>query len=448
MPRAVGVTFLCLAVFSLLGNAGFVLYLLHREAEEQRAGGDPDAPGAAEPPTGTPGFPIEKDPKKFNRVLAENYGVEFGRARAAEWRERVTVYGRLVPNPRATYEVRSPFAGTLLVGDRPWPHVGEEVKPGQVLGSVAVRVTPQERLELQNKLAEAMLKEKGAREIHDLRTAAVTRLEKAPSAVIAQRDLDEAKVQLAEAKTQLATAEAAVQIWRKTLDDIDQMQDRVSDAWRRPLAVPTEPDLGALEVTELAAQPGTAVEAGGLVARLIDPTRALVRLDLPAEFAAKGAPAELKLTAVPGAGTGPETMSAALVGPAPTVDGGSQLAGFYYLVRNRSWRAGRFVQAELPAPNAAPRESVSLPASAVLYHQGRALVYVLIEDENTKDKKYQRREVQVLGIEGGRCFVVPRRTSFLNPSPPNGDVGPDEDVVVSNPQVLLSIEFRRAVDND
>jgi hypothetical protein len=447
MPRAFIMLFTSLVVLSFLANGGFVLYFLHREAEEQRAGGDPDAPAAAKPPTGTPGFPLKPD-EKFNLKLAESYGVEFGRAQSAEWRERVTVYGRVVPNPRATYEVRSPFAGTLLAGDKPWPHVGEEVKPGQVLGSVAVRVTPQERLELQNKLAEAMLKEKGARDIHDLRTAAVARLEKASSGVIAQRDLDDAKVQLAEAKTQLATAEAAVQIWRKTLDDIDQMQEKASDVWRRPLGVPVEPGLGTLEVTELAAQPGTAVEAGGLVARLIDPTRALVRLDLPAEFAAKGAPAELKLTGAPGAGTGPEAVSAALVGPAPTVDGGSQLAGFYYLVRNRSWRPGRFVQAELPAPNAAPREAVSVPASAVLYHQGRALVYVLNEDEENKDKKYQRREVQVLGFEGGRCFVVPRRTSFLNQSLPNGDVGPDEEVVVGNPQVLLSLEFRRDVDND
>jgi hypothetical protein len=433
MARAVGVIFLCLAVFSLLGNAGFVLYFLHREAEERRAGGDPDKPGAAPVPTGSPGFPFDKDPK-INLEYAQSFGVEVGRAQPAEWRDRVTVYGRVVPNPRATYEVRSPFAGTLLAGDKPWPNVGEAVTPGQLLGSVAVRVTPQERLELQNKLAEAMKKEEGARVIHDLRTAAVARLEKAPSAVIAQRDLDEAKVQLAEARTQLATAEAAVQIWRKTLDDIDQMQDKPSEAWRRPLAVPAEPGLGALEVTELAAQPGTAVEAGGLVARLVDPSRALVRLDLPAKLAAKGPPEKLKLTAAPDA----EPVPAALAGPAPAVDGASQLAGFYYLVRDRSWRPGRFVTAELPAPQP-PRAAVSVPAAAVLSHQGRALVYVV------QDEKFQRREVQVLGSQGGRCFVAPR-----NPirSLPNCDLEPDEVVVVGNPQVLLSLEFRRNVDND
>jgi hypothetical protein len=458
MPRFITKLFSRLLVVLVVANGFLAFHFLHREAEERRARGDPDAPGAAKLPAGTPGFPLQPD-EKFNLKLAQSYGVEFDRAREDKWHERVTVYGRVVPNPRATYEVRSPFAGTLLAGDKPWPHVGGEVKPGQVLGSIAVRVTPQERLELHNKLEEARLKEKGARDIHDLRTAAVTRLEKAASGVIAQRDLDDAKVQLSEAKTQLATAEAAVQIWQKTLEDIDQMQDKASDVWRRPLGVPVEPGLGTLEVTELAAQPGTAVEAGGLVVRLIDPTRALVRLDFPAEFAAKGAPTklkltaipgptELKLTAVPGAGTGPETMSAALVGPAPTVDGSSQLTGFYYLVHNCSWRAGRFVQAELLSPNATPREAVSVPASAVLYHQGRVLVYVLIEDEKTKDKKYQRREVQVLGFEGGRCFVVPRRTSFLNQSLPNGDVGPDVEVAVSNPQVLLSIEFRREVDND
>jgi hypothetical protein len=445
------------AVLSLLANGGFVAYLMHREAEEHLASGDPDEPGANKArPTNT-GFPIAKDEKKLNPDLAQSYGVETGRAQARQWQERVTVYGRIVPNPRATYEVRSAFAGTLLAGDKPWPQVGQTMKPGQALGSVAVRVTPQERIELQNKLAEALLKEKGAKEIVVLRQGVVTRLEKASSAVIGQRELDEAKVQLSEAQTQLGTAEAAVQIWRKTLDDIDQLQEKGSEVWRRPLTVPVEPNTGSLEVTELAAQPGSAIEAGGLVVRLVDYSRLLVRLDLPAEMAATGPPQEVRLKplargsdAVGHGGeidVADEAITATLVGPASQVDGSSQLVGFLYLVRTdpkagqSRWRPGLFVSARLPATQGPPREVVSVPTSAVLYHQGRALVYIVEKEQ------YVRREVQVLSIEGDRCFLEPRKESFANPSPPNSDISVDDVVVVRNPQVLLSNEFRRDVDD-
>src|SRR5438876_595581 len=50
-------------------------------------------------------------------------------------------------------------------------------------------------------------------------------------------------------------------------------------------------DAGAvLEVTEIVGQPGAAVEAGGLVIRLVDVSRPLVRLDLPAELLRDGPP--------------------------------------------------------------------------------------------------------------------------------------------------------------
>jgi hypothetical protein len=434
MSRIVTTIVLWVAVVSLLANGALVAVILHREAEEKQPGGDPDKPGNSQ---ARPDKLTEPD-QKFGADLAATYGVSTEPARGCSWQQRVVVYGRVVPNPRATYEVRSPFAGTFLAAETPWPQIGQTVKPGQVLGRVAVRVSPQERLELQNKLAEAVLKEKGAREIYDLRQGVVARLEKAPSAVIVQRDLDEAKVQLAEAKTQLATAEAAVQIWRNTLDDIERMQDKPAEMWQRALAVPSEANLGALEVTELAGQPGTAIEAGGMLARLVDTSRVLVRLDLPSDVAGKEPPAELELSTQRRSNTNSESAPATLVGPAAMVDGNSQLTGFYYLVRNRSWRPGYFVIAELPAPNASPQDAISVPASAVLYHQGYKLVYI-------KGKtKFERRVVDVLGFENDRCILAAK--PFLHA--PNYGIDADDLVVSSNPQVLLSSDFRRDVDDD
>src|SRR5207249_1387774 len=81
--------------------------------------------------------------------------------------------------------------------------------------------------------------------------------------------------------------------------------------------------------------------------------------------------------------------------------------GFLYelspLETDANWRPGRFVKAEITNPHATPRSAVAIPSTAVLYHQGRALVYVHLGTEK-KDKEtlntYERREIQILGQQG------------------------------------------------
>jgi hypothetical protein len=77
-----------------------------------------------------------------------------------------------------------------------------------------------------------------------------------------------------------------------------------------------------------------------------------------------------------------------------------------------------------------------VPASALLYHQGRALVYELIE--KTKEKMiFARREVRVLGREGDR-WILATGQKFAAGS----------RVVVTNAQLLLAEEFNSETDND
>ena len=45
--------------------------------------------------------------------------------------------------------------------------------------------------------------------------------------------------------------------------------------------------------------------------------------------------------------------------------------------------------------------AVAVPVGAVLFHQGRALVYVRLEPA-----KFQRREVRILGRHGDRYFLA------------------------------------------
>ena len=64
------------------------------------------------------------------------------------------------------------------------------------------------------------------------------------------------------------------------------------------------------------------------------------------------------------------------------------------------WRPGLQVKAFAKTAGSKPREAVAVPETAVLFHQGRALVYVRREAG-----KYERREVRLLGHEGDRWIL-------------------------------------------
>jgi hypothetical protein len=389
---------------------------------------------------------------KLNARAADSYGLETQLAREAVWKEQIVVHGRVVSNPRATYEVRAPFAGTLQAVDgTPWPTPGQTVRSGQVLARLAVRVGPQERLDFHDKLTQARLKRDGAQEVCKKRQELVARLKAKPGGV-SWRELDDAEVTLIEAETQLASAKASLELLQQCVDEIDALPAKGANQWSKALAAPAENGTDNLEVTELGGQPDTAVEAGGLVARLVDFTRPLVRLDVPAELLAAGAPPrEIQLTTVPvvnplerGTPTQPVPVKAVLVGPVGQIDASSQFVGYLYQIESGStkiaWRPGLFVQARLPAASGEGKSAIEVPASAILYHQGRTLVYVQCEED-----AYERREVQILGQEGDRCFLAPLDV-FLEDNKLNFGVKPGEKVVSSQAQVLLSTEFGK--DND
>jgi multidrug efflux pump subunit AcrA (membrane-fusion protein) len=406
---------------------------------------------------------------KLGAELAESHGITDEPARPLLWYPRVPAYGRVVPNPRASAEVRAPFAGTLRA-DRhnPWPAPGRAVKAGQVLGRVDIRVGPQERLDLQTKLAEARARQRGAEDVLKLQQERADRLRKASGGeVVSRRELDEALVALAEARAQAAGAQATADLWQRAAEALRRQGDRPDAAWSELLTAPADG-----EVTELAGHPGMTVEAGGLIARVVDFCRPLVRLDVPPEVLAAGSPpAEVELDAAsaappdPGAGpmnqveAAPATYAlvATLVGAAEKVDMASQFAGYWYEVdappaasdtspkrerrdidtspkRQRGmptcWRPGLFVRAELKASGGKGQEAVAVPRPAVLFHQGRALVYVRVGPG-----RYERREVRLLGREGEHWVVAAGVTA-------------GEPVVSRQAQVLLSEEFRGDVDND
>ena len=210
---------------------------------------------------------------------------------------------------------------------------------------------------------------------------------------------------------------------------------------------PDRPDAFA----PIAREPAVLAELGGVIARVVDFRVALVRLELPPEAA--GPPPAVELLAAPPAppaltgafnrpepGPPPKSLSARLVGAAPQVEPNSQYAAYWYEADtapataaagppNGLWRPGLFVKAFVPVPGAA-EAAVSIPGTALLYHQGRTLVYARVGAG-----RYERREVRVLGRAGDRCVLA-------------GGVTAGEPVVSKRAQVLLSEEFRGEADAD
>jgi hypothetical protein len=399
---------------------------------------------------------------------ARRYGLHEAPARAVSWTERVSVYGQVVANPRAVVEVRAPFSGTLRAApDTPWPAPGRWVRSGQTLGWIDLRIGAQERLTLQDNLNTARLKKQGAEKVVALQQQRVKRIESvSKSQIVPGQQLDDAKVLLAEAETQLAIATAAVELWRKALEEVDRPGHRETTTYSQPLVSP-----GDGEVTELAARPGMSIEAGGVVAQLVDFRRVLVRLEIPPQLLAAGPPGALRLQAIAAgqASLGgivsatapidpPLTVEAIPVGPAPRVDAASQFIGYWYQSEperpeglagktgslsaegdgpETMWRPGLRVKASVTPPSARSRPAVAVPVGAILFHQGRALVYVRV-----KPGAYERREVRLLGREGDSWALAARQTSD-----PSG-LEPGEVVVQRGAQVLLSEEFRSDVDTD
>jgi biotin carboxyl carrier protein len=421
-----------LGTFTVLAGLLFGLHWLHERAREEleKEEKDEKAPAAKSPRNGIVQLKAEE---------VQRYGLRTEPARPVQWHEQTIVYGQVVPNPRATIEIRSPFAGTLRVAaDSAWPLPGQRVRAGQKFGWVDVRVGPDVLLDLQNKLVDAQSKQRGIEKEIKIQEDRVKSLEAATSGqLLARTELDAALVQLTQAKTQLATTTATVELWTKAIEAAKHHKSEGNSIWNQPLTAPADG-----EVTQLAGRPGTAVEAGALVIQLVDFRQPLIRLDVPPELLAQGGtPARVRMEAAT-FGTALPTVEGQLVGPAPQVEAASQFVSYLYEVPRAStaakengissglWRPGRHVLARMRAEGTEAQPAVAVPEGAVLYHEGHPLVYVRVSEET-----FERRAVRLLGREDGRAILAARQGTLAV------GVAPKEAVVTRQAQLLLSKEF-------
>jgi hypothetical protein len=360
-------------------------------------------------------------------LLAESYGIKAEPAREVTWHPKLFVDGRVVDNPQALVDVRAPFAGVITVpADGATFRLGAAVQARQVLALVAARFNQVEKLDLESKRMEAEIRHHGAEEILKLRQERLERLGRITGSV-SRGELDTALIQLSEARMLKDIAMTHWELWKHAL---------VPGA-NQSITVPMQAPFTG-EIVAVGAYPGTNVEAGQMLARIADFSQVLLRLDFPVTPAAAGPPAviEVETLAVPLAA--PSRWRARLRGPVANVDIGLQKAGYLYEIvpgdksMAPTWRPGLFVKASVPDPAKTAQPAVAIPASALLVHQGRTLVYVELNVG-----RYERREVFVLDRAGDTFYVSP-----------SGWTSTSDAVVTSHAQVLLSEEFRSDVDDD
>jgi hypothetical protein len=418
-------------------------FIIEREREKQRK------QEATEGPADLP--KIKEGLIKISKQQTEGFRVQA--AKDIEWVPKVAVYGRVVANPRATTEVRAAFAGKLRSGkDAKWPVLADTVAAGATLGYLEVRIGPQDRLDFQAKLGEAKLKQEGASKALDLYEKRVQRF-KSADAGLARSEYETALIGKIDADTQLAVATAAVKLYQEALATLDQHTEAKQTTWVVPVTAPA-----AGEIVELAARPDMIVESGGLIARVVDFRKVLVRVDVPLSLQALP-PTTLPLVVLPptpaaleGPTNRPEppppakSVPAELVGVAAQIDPTLQAVGYLYEITDldgsvssvvpvKLWRPGLFVKAQLNVNADKPISATAIPASALLYHQGRALVYVRETSADPKYERYKRNEVKVLGRDGDWWVIE------------WGVVDADDLVVTVGNLALLSLEFRADVDD-
>lgn len=258
-----------------------------------------------------------------------------------------------------------------------------------------------------------------------------------------------AKAQLAIAEAKLTASQAAFQR-AQALHDNDQ---NISTAQLQAAEATYRSDDASVRAAQVQTQnaAATAYQVWGpilgqslmdetaLAKELVERKKVLVQVTLPLGVSLVRTPQTASIET----STGPR-IEIEFVSPATRTDPKIQGVSFFYTADAASGALpGMNVIAFLPVGQ--PTPGVAIPASAVVWLQGRAWVYV-----RTADNMFARREIPTTHPAPGGGYIV--RTSLANPRPDADASASDtesaaqgiptnQSVVVKGAQVLLSQEF-------
>ncbi|MBA3853607.1 MAG: hypothetical protein C0503_04275 [Gemmatimonas sp.] len=276
------------------------------------------------------------------------------------------VSGEIAPAPGAAQVVAAPASGLLLL-DADAPAVGQQVAAGARLARIQPTLG-----DAGASFADARARLREAEEEFE-RAERLVRAEAIP-----ERRLHEARIERDAAREALAAAGGGALAADGTLDVRAPIDGRI--AARQGIS-------------------GARVEAGAVLATIVDPRRAWIIARVPLDIAAqvdRAAPG----VAMP-EGLDSLRLTARPLGMSPVVDSLTRSITATYAVdaASSSVRVGALARVGLPLRL---RESgLLIPSSAVLEEDGVSVVFV-----QTSGERFERRVVRVLGTDGRRTLVA------------------------------------------
>jgi hypothetical protein len=118
-----------------------------------------------------------------------------------------------------------------------------------------------------------------------------------------------------------------------------------------------------------------------------------------------------------------ESFDAEILGTSPVADPQIQAMSFIAVLRNQALPAGVTLRARL-AGTGEPQKGLTVPRSAIVYHQGSAWVYVLGEEDLFE------RKLVTIGRSVGKDVTV------------TSGVDSDDQIVTTGAQQLLAAELQ------
>jgi hypothetical protein len=271
----------------------------------------------------------------------------------------------------------------------------------------------------------------------------------------ASNTIANAKAQLAIAEAKVAASQAAfrrAQVLHQNAQNISTAQLEAAEAIYQSDAA----SLGAAQVqTQNAAASAyqawgsilgqSLVDGTALSTNLVQHKKVLVQLTLPLGVSLPQVPRKASIET-----TTEQRVSIEFVSPATRTDPKIQGVSFFYTADAASGALpGMNVIAFLAVGQ--PTPGIVIPASAVVWLQGRAWVYL-----QSAEDTFTRREIPTIEPQPGGGYVVPVHASAPRPEPDvptSGEDGEphgfptDEPVVVKGAQMLLSQEFSAQIGN-
>jgi RND family efflux transporter MFP subunit len=296
-------------------------------------------------------------------------GFATGFAKSGQVEETFQVSGRIVPVAGRMARVSAPVAGIVEAsGLTESPAPGQRVAKGQVLAILTPALG-----EGGNAYARARAELREATEEH-ARAVRLFEVEAVP-----QRRVHEAEIRLAAAREALAAFGAAA---------------AGSDDGRLVIRAP----FGGVVASRTLA-PGSRVDAGAELFSVVDPSVLWLEANVPAAEATRVSTRGSAGFRVPGSDALRSTRRTISVGS--VIDSLSRTVLVIYEIANPGDALKVGMHAQVWVGTGRRVEGVVIPTAAVLDEDGRAIAYVQREGE-----RFEKRELQVGGVEGERTLVV------------------------------------------